>query len=63
MNIIVTLVVAWVAVCTVVCGFWVWLRYEEKKHQRERLRQLANGHVADMPPWLRRREEQLNRRR
>lgn len=38
------------------CIVWrVWMRQEE---QRERLRQLANGGVADMPRWL-----QLNERR
>jgi len=56
------LVIALAALVGFVAGRWCHLWLTDRR-QRERLRQIANGGRADMPPWLRRREEQLNRRR
>lgn len=63
MTMVATLAVAVVMGLLILLCLCKWLLHRvEEQRQQERLRQLANGHVTDMPRWLRRREEQLNRK-
>lgn len=57
-------VVLAVMLVVVVRMVWhVWLQAEEDAHQRERMRQMANGGDAQMIPWARFQEAQRARQR